>query len=103
VQLGTIAPGTAVPDKTAAASRREGRSSAAVDGRRAADAVGETSMAPQSGSPPWLEGGWDTLDTTSHSAWLLQMLQGRLDSWGRRLAQSSHSCTTPVRQTGPAS
>lgn len=99
--LGTTALDTAVPDKTAAASRHGERSSAAVDGRRAADAVGETSMPPQSGSPPWPEGGWDKLGTTSHNAWLLRTLQGRLDSWGRRLAQSSHSCTTAVRQTGP--
>lgn len=42
------APGTAVPGKTAAASRHEGRSSAAVDGRCAAadDAVVETNMPP---------------------------------------------------------
>lgn len=89
----------AVPGKTAVASRHEGRSFAAVDERYAvdaADAVGDTNMPPQSGSPPLPEGGWDKVDTMSHSAWQLQMLQGRLDSWGRKLAQSSHSSTTAV-------
>lgn len=71
-----------------------------VDERCAADAVEDTNKPPQSGSPPLPEGGWDKIDTTSHSAWLLQMLQGRLDSWGRKLAQSSHSRTTAVRQAG---